>query len=136
MLAVTVKENVNPEVSLEDPKAVIKEPLLRPETPRIGEDDQVIAEREARDKVLREDKVILENEERYAPGPKVGHTVFYHEVEKRLTSRLFLALGTEEKNRFVQKYPYTEISKLEFSEIFLSLFLTGTTRSYTYIFKF
>ena len=98
---------MNPEVSLEDPKEVIKEPLPRPETPRIGEDAQVIAEREARDKLLR-DKVILENEKRYARGPKVRHTVFHHEIEKRLTSRLFLALGTEEKKRFVQKYLHTE----------------------------
>ena len=123
MLAVTVKGIVNMEVSLEDPKEVIKEPLPRPETPRIGEDAQVIAEREARDKLLR-DKVILENEKRYARGPKVGNTGFHQEIEKRLASRLFLALGTEEKKRFVQKYPHTEISKLEFREIFLSSILT------------
>ena len=33
MLAVTVKENVNPEIMLEDPKEVIEEPMPRPETP-------------------------------------------------------------------------------------------------------
>ena len=32
LLAVTVKENVNPEVLLGDPKAVVREPMPRPET--------------------------------------------------------------------------------------------------------
>ena len=33
LLAVTVKENVSPDVLLEDPKAVVEEPMPRPETP-------------------------------------------------------------------------------------------------------
>ena len=33
-MAVTVQENVNPEIILEDPKPVIEEPEPRPETPR------------------------------------------------------------------------------------------------------
>ena len=37
-MAVTVKENANPKIMLEDPKAVIKEPVPRPETLRTGED--------------------------------------------------------------------------------------------------
>ena len=116
LLAVTVKENVIPEVLLEDPKAVLEEPLPRTETPKTGEGAQAIPEREARDKLLR-DKVILENEERNARKPKVGHNLFYHEIEKRLTSRLYLALGTEGKKRFVQKNPHTEISKVELREM-------------------
>ena len=92
---------MDPEVLLEEPRAVMEEPLPRPETPGTNEDAQAVTEREARDKLAR-DKVILENEERVARGPKVGHNVFYHEVGKRLTSRLFLALGTEGK-KFVQK---------------------------------
>ena len=101
-IAVTIKENVDPEVLIEEPKAVMEEPLPRPETPGTNEDAQAVTEREARDKLAR-DKVILENEERVARGPKVGHNVFYREVGKRLKSRLFLALGTEDKKKFVQK---------------------------------
>ena len=63
------------------------------------------------------DKVVLENEERRERGPKVGHNVLYKEVQKRLASRLILALGTEGKKSFVQKNPHTEFSKLEFREV-------------------
>ena len=97
MLAVTVKESVNPEILLEEPKEVIDKLMTRPETPGETENAQVVTEREARDR-LRRDKVILENQERER-GPKVGHNVFYNEVQKRITSRLFLA----------QKNPHIEI---------------------------
>ena len=103
MLAVTVKENVNPEISLEEPKEVIDEQMPRPETPRPAEDAQAVADRKERDRLVR-DKEILKNQERRERGPKVGHSVFYNEVQKRLTSRLFLALGTEGK-KIVQKNP-------------------------------
>ena len=83
LLAVTVKESVNPELLLEEPKEVLFEPLQRPETPREHESAQAIAEREARDKLAR-DKNLLENEERRARGPKVGHNVYYNEVQKSL----------------------------------------------------
>ena len=116
MLAVTVKESVNPEILLEEPKKVSDEPMPRPETPGDHETAQAIADREARDR-LRRDRVILENEERRERGPKVGHNVFYNEVQKRLTSRLFLALGTEGKKKYVQKNPHIEISKIEFREM-------------------
>ena len=42
--------------------------------------------------------------------------MYYNDVQKRLTSRLFLALGLEGKT-IVQENPHTEISKLEFREI-------------------
>ena len=96
LLAVTVKESVNPELLLEEPREIMFEPVPRPETPREQEKAQAIAEREARDKLARE-KILFENEERRARGPKVGHNVYYNEVQKRVASRLFLALGTEEK---------------------------------------
>ena len=102
LLAVTVKENVNPEVLLEDPKPVIEEPMPRPETPRQNETEQATTDREARHRSLR-DKVVLENEARKERGPKVGHNVFYNEVRKRIASRLFLALGTEEKRDLSRK---------------------------------
>ena len=116
LMAVTVKENVNPEVMLEDPKPVLEEPEPRPETPREGESTAATAAREARDRLLK-DRVAAENEERRERGPKVGHNIYYNEVQKRLVSRLFLAFGTEGKKRFVQKNPHVEISKLQFKEM-------------------
>ena len=102
MLAVTVQESVNPDIYLEEPKEVIEEPVPRPETPGEHETVQATTDREARDR-LRRDRVILENEERRERGPKVGHDVFYNEVQKRLTSRLFLALGIEGKKNLYKK---------------------------------
>ena len=115
MLAVTVKENVNPEIILEEPKEVVDEPLPRPETPGETETAQAVTDREQRNR-LRRDKLIQENQERRERGPKVGHNVFYIEVQKRLTSRLILALGPEGK-QFVQKNPHAEVSKLELREM-------------------
>ena len=115
-LAVTVKESVDPELLLQEPKEVLLEQLPRPETPREHENPQAIADREARDQLAR-DKINLENEERRARGPKVGHNVYYNEVQKRVASRLFLALGTEGKKKFVQKNPHVEVSKFEFREM-------------------
>ena len=60
---------------------------------------------------------MLENEERRERGPKVGHNVFYNEVQKRIVSRLFLAIGTEGKKRLVQKNLHSEVLKLEFREM-------------------
>ena len=116
LLAVTVKENVDPEVMLEEPKTVLEEPLPTPEPPAQNEDAPAVAEREARNRLAR-DRVVLENEERVLRGPRVGHNVFYNEVGKRLTSRLFLALRAEGKKKFIQKNPRTEISKLGFRDI-------------------
>ena len=75
----------------------------------------------------------MENEERRARGPKVGHNVYYNEVQKRVASRLFLALGTEEKKKFVQKNPHVEVSKLEFREmVALAKVSFDKTQSVTY----
>ena len=115
-LAVTVKESVDPELLLQEPKEVLLEQLPRPETPRENENAQAIVDREARDQLAR-DKINLENEERRARGPKVGNNVYYNEVQKRVASRLFVALGTEGKKKFVQNYPHVEVSKLEFREM-------------------
>ena len=116
LLAVTVKESVNPDMLLEEPKEVIEEPMPRLETPGEQETVQATRDREARER-LRRDRVTLENGEKRERGPKVGHNVFYNEVQKRLTSRLFLALGTEGKKKFVQKNPHIEISKIELREM-------------------
>ena len=103
-MAVTVQENVNPEVLLEELHPVIEEPEPRPETPRTGEDAAATAAREARDRLLR-DRLAAENEERRERGPKVGHDIYYKEVQKRLVSRLFIALGTEGKHNFFKVSP-------------------------------
>ena len=116
LMAVTVKENVNPEIILEEPKDILEEPPPRPETPREGENEDARNARILRDKLAR-DRVVLENEERKTRGPRVGHNVFYNEVQKKLVSRLFLSLGTEGKKRFLQKNPHAEISKMTFREI-------------------
>ena len=100
--ALTVKENVNPEVILEDPKDILEEQPPRPETPRDGENEAAKTAKNLRDE-LATDRVMLENEERRTRGPRVGHNVYYNEVQKKLVSRLFLSLGTEGKKRFLQK---------------------------------
>ena len=115
-MAVTVKENVNPEIMLEEPKDILEEPPPQPETPRDGENDAATAARLLRDKLAR-DKVSLENEEIRTRGPRVGHNVFYNKVQKKLVSRLFHSLGTEGKKQFLQKNPHVEISKMSFREI-------------------
>ena len=105
MLAVTVKESANPEILLEEPEEVIDKPMPHPETPGENENAQAVTDREARDR-LRRDKVILEKQERRERGHKVGNNKFYNEVQKRLTSRFFLALGIEGEKKFVQKNPH------------------------------
>ena len=76
-------------------------------------------------------RILLKNEERRERGPKVGHNVYYNEAQKRLASRLFLALGTEGK-KFVLKNPHMEVSKLEFREmVILAKASFGKTKSFT-----
>ena len=86
-----MEENVNPEIMREDQKEILEERPLRPETPRDGEDATARTARGLRDKLAR-DRVTLENEERRALGPRVGHNIFYNEEQKMLVSRLFLIL--------------------------------------------
>ena len=58
-MAVTVKENVNPETILEEPKDIFEEPPPRPETPREGETEHATTARNLRDKLAR-DRILLE----------------------------------------------------------------------------
>ena len=83
MLALTVKESVNPEILLEKPKEVIDDPMPRPETPGDHETVQAVTDREARDR-LRRDRVILENEERSERGPKERRSKTRFENDLRL----------------------------------------------------
>ena len=52
LLAVMVKQNVNPDLLMEDPKPVKKHPVPQPETPRTGEDAQTVTDREKKIKWL------------------------------------------------------------------------------------
>ena len=115
-MAVTLKINVNPEVMLEDPKDILEEPPPRPETPREGENEAATTTRNLRDKLAR-DRVMLENEQRRTRDPRVGHNVYYKEIQKKLVSRLFLSPGTEGKKRFLQKNPQAAISRMSFKKI-------------------
>ena len=81
LMTVTVKENVNPEVMLEEPKDMLEESPPRPETPREGETEAAMTARNLRDKLAR-DRVMLENEERRTRGIKVGHNVVHNEVHR------------------------------------------------------
>ena len=102
LMAVTVKENVNPEVILEEPKDILEELPPRPVTPREGESEAATTARNLREKLAR-DRVTLENEERKTRGPRVGHNVFYNED-------YFCHLVQRERNDFCKrihmpKYP-------------------------------
>ena len=46
LMAVTVKENVNPEVMLDEPKDILEEPPPRPETPLEGETEAATTARD------------------------------------------------------------------------------------------
>ena len=101
-MAVTEKENVNPEIILEDTKPVVDEPEPRPETPRTPDDANDVAARETRDRLMR-DRVTAQNEEKRERGQKVGHNICYNQMQKPFVSRSFLALGTEGKNDLYRK---------------------------------
>ena len=100
LMAVTMKENFNPEIMLEDQKDIREKPPPRLETPRNGEDANPKAARYLRD-ISTRDRVVLENEERSARAPGVVNNIYYNEVQKKLVSRLFLSLKTEGKKRFL-----------------------------------
>ena len=59
LMAVTVKENVNPEIILEEPKDILEEPPPSPETPIDGQNEDARNTRILRDK-LAIDRVVLE----------------------------------------------------------------------------
>ena len=75
-----------------------------------------MAARELKDKIAK-DKVVLGNEEKRTRGPKVGHNIYYTDVQNKLVSRLFLFLGIEGKKKFLQKNSHAEVSKTSFKEM-------------------
>ena len=55
------------------------------------------------------------NEERQKKGPKISPNVFYHEADARIKSRLFFALGNEEKKRFLQQHAHVNLNTVKFN---------------------
>ena len=54
LMAITVKENVNPETMLEDPKEILEESPPRPKTPKGGFDATARVARDIRDNLDRD----------------------------------------------------------------------------------
>ena len=50
-MAVTVKENINQDIRMEEPKDILVEPPPQPETPREGENEAATTARNLRDKL-------------------------------------------------------------------------------------
>ena len=94
-MAVTLKENVIPEIILEEPKPVIEEPEPRRED-AVGEDAVATAVRETRDR-LAKDRVAAEKAERKERGPKVGQNIFNNKIQKK---KIISRSGDKGEKRF------------------------------------
>ena len=114
-MAVTVKENVIPHPN---PKNVIGEPLPRPESPGTGEDVEAKAAGELWNKLTLK-KRAQENNKKEGRGPKFGHNICYFDVQKPFCVTSVLGIRTEAKEKFMQKIPHLELSKLIFKEIII-----------------
>ena len=69
-----------------------------------------------RDKLAR-NRVIIKHEERKTRCLRFGHKDYYSEVQKKLVSKLFLSLRTEENKRGLQKNHLAKIPKISFREM-------------------
>ena len=101
LMAVTVKENINPEIMLEEPKDKRhsgKTTSKTRNTTRNCENSQ---------------KLRTKREEHVSQGLVTICTI----TRYRRSFRLLLSLGTEGKKRLLQKNPHVEISKMSFKEI-------------------
>ena len=54
--------------------------------------------------------------ERRRKSPKIGPNTFYHEVDQEVKSRLFFALGTEGKKRFLQDFAHVNLATTSFKD--------------------
>ena len=116
LLTVTVKESVNPELLLEEPREI----CLSPYHGRRHHDNKKMHKRLQKERPeinWHGTKFFWKMKKGELEDLEVGHNVFYNEVQKRVASILFLALGTEGKKKFVQKNPHVEVSKLEFRKM-------------------
>ena len=97
LMAVTVKENVNPEIILEEPKDILEEPPPRPVTPRDGENE------DARNARILRDKLAMDNEERKTRGPRVGHKCFLQRSTKEIGVQIIFVFGYRGKEKIPTK---------------------------------
>ena len=98
-LAVGLKDNINPQDLLVEPAEVIDDPPPKPEVVSPEEDAGYANARVLRDQAAVR-RITELNVERRRKGPRISQNWFYHKAEARLKSRLFFALGNEEKIRF------------------------------------
>ena len=114
-LAINLREHCDPKDLLADPAEVLDDPPPRPE--RIPESEN---ETERKNRVARDQAEIRKTNEinivRRKKGPKLGQNNFYHKADQRVKSRLFFALGSERKRRFLQSIPHTKLSDINFKE--------------------
>ena len=120
----SLKDNISPGELLVAPAELVDEPYPKPEAPSAEENAADVANRNLR--IAAANRRIDEyNQERRRKGPRIGHNWCYHEVEARLESRLFFALGNEGKNdSWIPTLIWTSI-------LVLSLIFTSVVRMFS-----
>ena len=115
-LAINLREKCDPKYLLADPAEVFDDPPPRPK-----KFPEARNETERNNRVTRDQAEIRKvneiNIERTKKVPKLGQNIFYHKTDQQFKSRLFFALGTERKKRFLQSYPHTIFSDINFKEV-------------------
>ena len=110
-LAVSFKENCDPNILLSDTAPVHDDPPPKPETipncESTTQADNRIARNEAAVRKTNE-----ANEERRKKGLKISRNVCYHEADARIKSSFFFALGNEGKKRFLQQLAHTNLNSV------------------------
>ena len=91
-LAVSLKENYDPNILLSDPATVHEDPPRKPEPIPSSETTEEADNRTARNEAAVR-KTNEANEERRKKGTKISPNVYYHEADARIKSRLFFTLG-------------------------------------------
>ena len=112
-LAVSLKENCDPNILLPEPAKVHDDPPPRPEQILNSETAEEADSRTARNEAAIR-KTNEANEERTNKGPKISPNVYYHEADARFKSRLFFALGNEGKKRFLQQHAHINLNTVKF----------------------
>ena len=112
-LAVSLKENCEPNILLTELAAVHDDPPPRPEPIPNSETTEEADSRTARNEAALR-KTSEANEERRKKGPKIIPNVYYQEADARIKSRLFFALGNEGKKRFLQQHAHVNLNTVKF----------------------
>ena len=114
-LAAGLKDNINLHDLLVEPTEFIDKPPSRPESVAEGEDAGAANVRRQRDQAAIR-RITELNKERRRKGPRISQNWFYQEAEVRMKSRLFFALGNEDRRRFADSFPHTDIGNIPFRE--------------------